>query len=175
MAAQTTTKPRFRIGDRLVYPNHGVVVVEDIGESPIMPAGDDYYQLRLLANNSRLMIPVFNQDRVGLRRLFALKDVKLILQRLENFSRPPVDWHGRYHKNLLLMQTGRLEDVVEVLQSLFFVSKTKYLSFREQRMYDRAKHLLVSEIAVVKDMPETEAERLVFLCLEHGFTKFNTT
>jgi RNA polymerase-interacting CarD/CdnL/TRCF family regulator len=32
----------FKIGEKLVYPNHGVTVVEQIGESAIMGAGDSY-------------------------------------------------------------------------------------------------------------------------------------
>jgi RNA polymerase-interacting CarD/CdnL/TRCF family regulator len=33
----------FKVGEKLVYPNHGVTVVEQIGESAIMGAGDTYY------------------------------------------------------------------------------------------------------------------------------------
>ena len=29
-------KLSFKVGEKLVYPNHGVTVVEQIGESPIM-------------------------------------------------------------------------------------------------------------------------------------------
>ena len=53
----------FKVGEKLVYPNHGVTVVEQIGESPIMGPGDTFYHLRLLANNSRLMVPIRNTDR----------------------------------------------------------------------------------------------------------------
>jgi hypothetical protein len=34
-----------------------------------------------------------------------------------------------------------------------WVSKKKSLSFREKKMYDRAKYLLVSEVAIVKGIP----------------------
>ena len=55
-------------------------------------------------------------------------------------------------------KTGRLEDVAEVLKNLNEVQKKKSLSFREKKMYDRAKYLLVSEVAIVKGIPEAEAE-----------------
>ena len=48
----------IKVGEKLVYPNHGVTIVEQIGESAIIGAGDTYYHLRLLANNSRLMVPI---------------------------------------------------------------------------------------------------------------------
>ena len=58
------------------------------------------------------------------------------------------------------MRTGSIYDVVEVLKSLTFLSKSKSLSFREKRMLDRAKFLVVSEISEVlgEKTPEVEDE-----------------
>ena len=163
----SSMKISFKVGDKLVYPNHGVTVVEHIGESPIMPAGDSYYHLRLLANNSRLMVPITNQDRVGLRRLYQQKEVKGLLGLLEQKPvKSHTDWKGRYRENLEKMKTGRLEDVAEVLKNLSEVQKRKRLSFRAKKMYDRAKYLLVSEVAIVKNIPEPEAEKLIYKCIE---------
>jgi CarD family transcriptional regulator len=152
----------FKVGDKLVYPNHGVTVVEQIGESAIMGAGNTYYHLRLLANNSRLMVPITNSDRVGLRRLYQQKEIKGLLSLLEErVQKSHSDWKGRYRDNLEKMKTGRLEDVADVLKNLNEVSKKKSLSFREKKMYDRAKYLIVSEVAIVKGIDETEAEKLI--------------
>ncbi len=157
----------FKVGEKLVYPNHGVTIVEQIGESPIMGAGDSYYHLKLIGNNSRLMVPIQNTDRVGLRRLYQQKEVKSLFSLLEQrVAKAHTDWKGRYRENLEKMKTGRLEDVAEVLKNLNEVSKKKSLSFREKKMYDRAKYLLVSEVAIVKGIPEAEAEKLVQKSLE---------
>ncbi len=160
-------KISFKVGDKLVYPNHGVTVVEHIGESPIMPAGDSYYHLRLLANNSRLMVPITNQDRVGLRRLYQQKEIKGLLSLLEQkLVKSHTDWKGRYRENLEKMKTGRLEDVAAVLKNLNEVSKKKSLSFREKKMYDRAKYLIVSEVAIVKGITEIDAEKVIEKALD---------
>ena len=162
------TKQSFKIGEKLVYPNHGVTVVEQIGESLIMGVtGDTYYHLRLIGNNSRLMVPTQNTDRVGLRRLYQQKEIKSLFSLLEaRVPKAHTDWKGRYRENLEKMKTGRLEDVAEVLKNLNEVSKKKSLSFREKKMYDRAKYLLVSEVAIVKGIPEAEAEKLIAKSLE---------
>ena len=161
------TKLGFKVGEKLVYPNHGVTVVENIGESPILGAGATYYHLRLLGNNSRLMVPTQNTDRVGLRRLYQQKEIKSLFSLLEErVAKSQNDWKGRYRENLEKMKTGRLEDVAEVLKNLNEVSKKKSLSFREKKMYDRAKYLLVSEVAIVKGIPEAEAEKLIQKSLE---------
>ena len=84
----------------------------------------------------------------------------------ERVAKSHTDWKGRYRENLEKMKTGRLEDVAEVLKNLNEVSKKKSLSFREKKMYDRAKYLLVSEVAIVKGIPEAEAEKLIAKSLE---------
>lgn len=158
----SSVKMGFKVGEKLVYPNHGVTIVEQIGESAIMGAGDTYYHLRLLANNSRLVVPIGNSDRVGLRRLYQQKEMKGLIGLLEErVQKSHSDWKGRYRDNLEKMKTGRLEDVAEVLKNLNEVSKKKSLSFREKKMYDRAKYLLVSEVAIVKGMTELDAEKLI--------------
>ena len=158
----STMKVGFKVGEKLVYPNHGVTVVEQIGESAIMGAGDTYYHLRLLANNSRLVVPIRNTDRVGLRPLYKQTQIKGLISLLEErVSKSHTDWKGRYRENLEKMKTGRLEDVAEVLKNLNEVSKKKSLSFREKKMYDRAKYLLVSEVAIVKNITEADAEKLI--------------
>ena len=157
----------FTIGEKIVYPNHGVTVVEQIGESAIAGTDHVYYHLRLLANDSKLMVPVANTDRVGLRPLYPQKKVKTIVGLLgERPLSATRDWKDRYRENVEKMKTGRLEDVAEVLRALNIISKRKSLSFREKKMYERAKHLLVSEIAIVKGMSETDAEAMVDQALE---------
>lgn len=166
----SSMKLGFKVGEKLVYPNHGVTIVEQIGESPIMGADDTYYHLRLLANNSRLMVPIKNTDRVGLRPLYKQTQIKGLLSLLEETTQKAhTDWKGRYRENLEKMKTGRLEDVADVLKNLSEVQKKKSLSFREKKMYDRAKYLLVSEVAIVKNIPEAEAEKLIARSLEKSF------
>ncbi|HEX2062583.1 MAG TPA: hypothetical protein VHK90_17720, partial [Thermoanaerobaculia bacterium] len=72
-----------------------MTVVEHIGDSPIMPQGDSYYHLRLLANNSRLVVPITNTDRVGLRRLYKQTEIKGLLSLLEQKQvKAHTDWKG---------------------------------------------------------------------------------
>lgn len=160
-------KLSFKVGEKLVYPNHGVTVVEQIGGAPVFGTDDTYYHLRLLANNSRLMVPIGNTDRVGLRRLYQQKEIRGLISLLEErVQKSHTDWKGRYRENLERMRTGRLEDVAAVLKNLNEVSKKKSLSFREKKMYDRAKYLIVSEVAIVKGISEIDAEKVIEKALD---------
>ena len=60
------------------------------------------------------------------------------------------NWKGRFKENSDKMRTGSLFEVAVVLKGLTFLARKKALSFREKRMLDRAKFLLVSEIAEVE-------------------------
>jgi len=56
------------------------------------------------------------------------------------------------------MRTGLLEDVAEVLKSLVALSNQKVLSFREKKMLERARALLVAELATVRNVTEGTIE-----------------
>ncbi len=71
------------------------------------------------------------------------------------------------------MKTGELAEVARVLKNLRLVSTKKSLSFREKKMYERAKYFIVSEIAHVKNISEAEAEKKVDRYLESSIEKRN--
>jgi CarD family transcriptional regulator len=63
------------------------------------------------------------------------------------------NWKGRFKENSDKMRTGSLIEVAAVLKGLTFLSKKKSLSFREKFMLERARFLIVSEIAEVEGKP----------------------
>jgi CarD family transcriptional regulator len=73
----------------------------------------------------------------------------------------PSNWKGRFKENSDKMRTGSLYEVAVVLKGLTFLSRKKSLSFREKRMLERAKFLLVSEIAEVEMKPKALVEEKV--------------
>jgi CarD family transcriptional regulator len=159
----------FKIGEKLVYPNHGVGVVESIRQAGSEEATPSCYEVRLLGSNSRLTVPVDNSERVGLRPLVPQRDLVSVFQVLEDGTFvPATDWKGRFKQNLDKMKSGRLTDVADVLKSLNWVQKQKALSFREKKMYERARYLVVSEIAHVNGVAESEAEREVERALDQS-------
>ena len=162
----------FKVGQKIVYPNHGVGVVEKIEEGAIAGIEQTYYHLRLLTNDSKVMVPVDNLDLVGLRSLGQKSEIRDLFKILGNGDIDTYkDWKGRYKQNLDKMKTGRLSDVAEVLKNLRLVSQKKSLSFREKKMYERAKQFIVSEVAHVQDIPAGDAEKKVEKALETSIAK----
>lgn len=151
----------FKVGDKVVYPSQGVSVVEEISNEVF--AGDEMrcYHLRLLGSESKVMVPVANSDRVGLRPLSEKKLVKNAMKRLKAaYGENAEDWKDRYRANLDRIKTGDLDEIVDVLLCLAEVAGRKTLSFRERKMYDHARQLLVMEVAEVEggDMEKIEQQ-----------------
>ncbi|HXU29355.1 MAG TPA: CarD family transcriptional regulator [Thermoanaerobaculia bacterium] len=166
----------FKIGQKVVYPNHGVSLVEKIEASQIAGMDQTFYHLKLLSNNSKVMVPKSNLELVGLRPLCATRDIRALFEILEDGNIDTYkDWKGRYKQNLDKMKTGRLTEVAEVLKNLRLVSQRKSLSFREKKMYERAKYFIVSEVAHVKNIGERDAEELVERSLTSSLLKRQNT
>jgi CarD family transcriptional regulator len=160
----------FELGDKVIYPNHGLGVVERIETKTIMGTTCGFYTLRMVANDTTVLVPVDNVDSVGLRR--AIEDaeverlyVKLGDGKIDNHQ----NWKGRFKDNSDKMRTGSIHDVVDVLKSLTFLAKSKNLSFREKRMLDRARFLVTSEISSVIGEQMLMVEEKVDKALERCF------
>ena len=152
----------FEVGDRVIYPNQGVGLIEEVFSSSIGGQKGEYYRLRLEANNSLVMIPVTNASKIGVRRLCSKKDLKKLFKVLDSeVVDTGRDWKNRYKDNVEKMMTGSIVDVARVLKNLHYLSTQKPLSFREKKMYDRARQLVVSEIATVQEKDADDVEAML--------------
>ena len=159
----------FVVGDKVIYPNHGLGIVERIETKTIMGTTCGFYQLRM-ANETTVFVPVDNVDGVGLRRAVSDQEVERLFALLgDGKIDSHQNWKGRFKDNSDRMRTGSIYDVVEVLKSLSYLSKSKSLSFREKRMLDRAKFLVVSEITEVLGEKGPAVEEKVDKALERCF------
>ncbi|MCI0491170.1 MAG: CarD family transcriptional regulator [Blastocatellia bacterium] len=152
----------FKVGEKVVYPNHGIGVIESITTTEIQGAQNSFYLLRLKATESTVMVPIANAVEIGLRPPIKTSQCERLLEALSSdFSNPPVDWKDRYKHSLEKMKTGDIFHVAEVLKTLTYLSLNKPLSFREKRMLERARYLVVSELSTVCRKNEKLVEPLV--------------
>ncbi len=152
----------FRIGEKVVYPNHGVGTIEQISSRSISGGQEQFHLLRISASSLTVMVPFSNAKNVGLRKIAKHPEVDRILSFLANGDcEMHADWKWRFKENSEKMRTGSLLQVAEVMKSLLKLNHEKPLSFREKKMLDRARHLLVSELATVKNLDERQVEALL--------------
>ena len=153
---------QFDIGDKVIYPNHGLGVIERIEDKTILGTTCGFYSLRMATSDTTVLVPVDNVGDVGLRRAIDDHEVKKLFTLLGNGKiENHQNWKGRFKDNSDKMRTGSIYDVVDVLKSLNHLSQSKNLSFREKRMLDRAKFLVISEISeVINESDEVVEERV---------------
>ena len=172
-AFMSITEQTLRIGDKVVYPNHGVGVIEQISSRTIGATVEKFFTLKIQSSSLRVSIPLGNLHNVGLRRVIKNGEVQKIVDFLtsgkcENHT----DWKFRFKENSEKMRTGSLLEVAFVLKSLLMLNQSKPLSFREKKMLDRARYLLVSELALAKNQGEDVVEAVLTKALSKSNLRF---
>ena len=152
----------YKIGDKVVYPNHGVGLVEQISYGILNGRTERYFMIRIVSSGLRVMVPQSNAMTVGLRSVIRSAESTKVLGFLETGKlNSHHDWKHRFKENSERMRTGSLLDVAAVLKGLVVLSQQKSLSFREKKMLERARYLLVSELAMSKNCEEPQIEDLL--------------
>jgi CarD family transcriptional regulator len=153
---------QFEIGDKVVYPNHGVGIIEKISNRLVQSKFERFYLLRICSNDILVMVPTANAADVGLRKIIEKQAVDQLLVFLgsnEFFTQR--DWKDRFKENSEKMRSGSIFHVAEVFKNLVYLSRVKPLSFREKRMLDRARFLLISELSTVMNLKELDVEERI--------------
>src|SRR5271156_5850616 len=163
----------YKIGDKVVYPNHGVGIIEQINFGVLNGRTEKYYMLKIYSSGLKVMVPATNAISVGLRPVIRNGETLKVLSFLEK-GKPNShhDWKHRFKENSERMRTGALIEVAVVLKSLVSLSTSKPLSFREKKMLERAKYLLVSEMATARNTSAENAEATVVKSLAKAKLQF---
>jgi len=148
----------FQIGDKVVYPNQGVGTIENISSRAFGADYERFYLLRFGYNSVTVLVPFSNAANIGLRRVTKDREISRVLSFLSHGScvvNP--DWKARFKDNSEKMLSGDLLRAAEVFKGLLHLQIEKPLSFREKKMMDRARYMLVSEISIARSVPEIHA------------------
>ena len=152
----------FHIGDKVVYPNHGVGVIEQISSRAVGATVEKFYLLHIKSSSLKVMVPCQNVGSVGLRRVVRDGEIQKVLDILSvSDSGSNGDWKDRFKENSERMRTGSLIEVAGVLKSLIALHAAKPLSFREKKMLDRARLMLMSEFSTSRGLSEAEGAGLL--------------
>ena len=152
----------FQIGEKIVYPNHGVGTIENVSSRPSGARYEIFYLLRLMCSSLTVMVPLSHANVLRLRRVTRNGEIHKVLCYLSNgHCCSKEDWKDRFKENSEKMRSGGLLETAEVLKSLLVLQLSKTLSFREKKMLDRARHMLITEIAVSRCVPEVAAAEVL--------------
>ena len=152
----------FQVGDKAVYPSQGVAEVVGIKKMEIMGCVQNFYELRLLEDPTRIIrVPVDKAEQAGLREVVQEDQIREVFNILKD-KEVHIDkqtWNRRYRGFMEKIKTGSLFEVAEVYRDLYRLKTTKTLSFGERRMLDTAKNLIVKELSVARKTSEMKVEK----------------
>ena len=150
----------FAEGDLVVYPNHGAGYVLGVEEKTVLGEARRYYVVYVPEGALTLNIPA--DGDTGLR---SCADEKGVAEALKILKRGPEEmpdhWNHRLKHNQEKLRSGELARVAEVVRDLNDYGGEHGLSTGERNLLAKARRILVSEVALGKDLSVEEAETLV--------------
>jgi CarD family transcriptional regulator len=152
----------FQVGEKVVYPNQGIGTIENISSRGFGTRFERFYLLRLTFTEMTVMVPFSHVEEIGLRKITRNGEVSRVLAFLsEGTCHAKSDWKDRFKENSDKMRHGSLLQIAEVLKVLLILQMDKPLSFREKKMLQRARHLLVTELSISRGLAEQDVIELL--------------
>ncbi len=159
----------YEVGAKVVYPVHGVGIINSIEDKTVLGEKRSYYIIKLAISDMTVMIPINKSEQLGLRLVVSDRDVHKALKLIKSeVTAMDEDWKTRYQHNFEKIKSGSILDVAEVVRNLFHRNKIKELSIMEKKLYENAYRLLIDEIAYVKDIEKEEVQNIVSEKLERN-------
>ncbi len=158
----------FKIGEKVVYPAHGVGEIQAIRTQVISGTEKRFYMLRILDTDMKIMIPTDHVQSVGLRKVIDRQMVSQVYRvlRQKKIEADQQTWNRRYREYTEKIKTGSILEIAKVLRDLFVLKGDKELSFGERKMLDTARNLLVKELSIAR----SHSEAKILEELHHMFT-----
>jgi CarD family transcriptional regulator len=150
----------FHVGDKAVYPAHGVGEILAVEQRDIMGKCMEVYVMRILEREMTILIPVCKSEEVGLRRVMGCQEVDAVFQVLRQRRRVSDNqtWNRRFREYSEKIRTGSAVEIAQVLRDLYLLRSGKNLSYGEKRMLNTAMDLLSQEIAVAWGQKTCQAQ-----------------
>lgn len=160
-------KTEFSINQKVVYPSQGVGTVTDVFKKEFNGEMVYYYKIYIPVSEMTVMVPVMNSHLLGIRSIVSKEEAQKAIDMItENFEPATSDWKLRYQINLDLLKKGTVEDITQIVRSLYYRSKVKELPIQERKLYESAKTLLKDEISEALGISPQEVEALLHAKLE---------
>jgi len=152
----------FKVGDAVVYPHHGVAVIEGRQHRIAFGQNRDYLVMKVAHGDLTLLVPVDSAELVGLRETIGAEEAQEVLATLaKRDTHVPLNWSRRFKNHMTKLQSGDIYQVAEVVRNLTRRDRQRPLSAGEKRMLVTARRILVSELTVAMQLSPDAAEHSV--------------
>ena len=152
----------YKIGDKVLYPMHGAGVIEGIEERDIMGKKHKYYTMHIPVGDMKVLIPCEGTENTGLRSIIDAKTADKVIEAMAiEEEEELVSWNKRYRDNLQRIKSGDIFEVAAVTRALMVRDREKGLSTGERKMMSDARHILISELVLAKNISKEEISDMI--------------
>ncbi|WPY00894.1 CarD family transcriptional regulator [Candidatus Trichorickettsia mobilis] len=149
--------PDFRIGERVVYPSHGVGEIVNIDTQTIGGTAIQVYVISFPQDKMTLKVPVNRAAAAGLRTLVCKNDLGKIYSTLQGkpkqgnrmWSRRAQEYEGK-------INSGDVVAIAEVVRDLY-KNVDSDRSYSERTIYESALNRLAGELAILESINSEDA------------------
>ncbi len=150
----------FKVGDKAVYPGHGLGRITAIETKEISGARQKFYSILLSSSDMKIMVPENRMKAVGLRSIITRQTAEAVLDIIQdretNYSLVEIgkNWSKRYHEYMKIVKTGNTIKTAQVFRELLNIEEKKGLSFYERQLMLTVCKMLFDEISMVIPVSE---------------------
>ncbi len=150
---------QFSVGEKVVYPTHGIAEVVGVEEKSIGDTSISVYVLRSCDKGLTIIVPKEKTEMVGLRPLLSKEEIVEMFHVLSSKEEPgePLPWNRRQRVYADKIKTGDAFEIAEVVRDISLIQQNKSLSYGERKVLEKAESLLASEISATQEISKTAA------------------
>ena len=154
------TALKWSVGERVVYPSHGVGEIVAMESNELFGPGAQVYVLELIQTPRRVTIATEKAEKGALRQIVSPEEARRVIASLK--EPPPaskaVPWTKRQRILNDKLASCCLQDVADVVRELYHLKNVKDLSFSQRRLFDTGIGLIVQELSIALNRPVSEIE-----------------
>ncbi len=168
MSAKKTGAQRlgFKTGEFIIYPAHGLGKIVSIEEQEIAGFKLELFVVSFMKEKMTLRVPTAKIAQVGMRKLSDAPTLAQALDVLTGRARVKrTMWSRRAQEYEAKINSGDIIAVSEVVRDLYRSEAQPEQSYSERQLYEAALERLMSEIAAVEEITETEALKKIEVSL----------
>ncbi|WP_404401686.1 CarD family transcriptional regulator [Pelagibacterium halotolerans] len=159
---KTTQRAGFKTGEYIVYPAHGVGLIQSIEEQEVAGLSLELFVISFEQDKLTLRVPVAKIKSVGMRKLAEPEAVAKALETVSGRARVKrTMWSRRAQEYEAKINSGDLNSISEVVRDLYRSEDQPEQSYSERQLFEQAMDRMSREIAAVNKLTLTEAVKLI--------------
>lgn len=152
----------FKIGDKIVYPNHGAGIIDSIEKKEFLGEEKDYFILKMPIGSMDISIPMANIDKMNIREVIGKEEGDEVLKILDDDpTQMSSNWNVRYRQNQEVIKSGDIFEIAKMVRNLAILDKKKGLSTTEKKLLNRARRIMASELVMAGSLEKEKAEEMI--------------